>query len=118
MAADLEIIRAHHDMYLMMKDLLRSLAVFALLAASPAAAQILPPGGALLVPPPPPAPPAPSMAVPVVPKLDELPSANTAPRGRRSFGDRITDCLHEGAAAGLSPNKRAAYSRACANRGN
>ena len=118
MAADLEMIRAHHDMTSMTKDLLKSLAIFVLLAAPPAAAQILPPGGALLVPPAPPAPPPPSMAVPVVPQLGELPSTSPAPRGRRSFGDRITDCLHEGAAAGLGPNDRAAYSRGCANRGN
>ena len=109
--------RAHHDINSMIKILLKSFVIFALLAASPVTAQILPPGGALLLPPPPPAPPPPSMAVPVVPKLDALPLQPSAP-ARRSFGDRITDCLHEGAAAGLSPNNRATYSRSCANRGN
>ncbi|WP_299713988.1 hypothetical protein [Tardiphaga sp.] len=100
----------------MIKYLLKSAVVVALLAAAPATAQILPPGGALLTPPPPPAPPPPSMAIPVVPKLDEMPSPQNARPSRRSFGDRITDCLQDGAAAGLGPNDRAAYSRSCANR--
>lgn len=99
----------------MIKLLLQSLAMVVFLAGT-ASAQILPPGGAILTPPPPAAPPPPSMAVPVVPKLDQLPTSSTAPRARRSFGDRVTQCLDDGAAAGLSPNDRAAYSRACANR--
>jgi len=100
----------------MIKITLQSIAILLLLAASPAVAQILPPGGAILTPPPPPAPPPPSMAVPVVPKLDQMPATSTAPRARRSFGDRVIQCLDDGAAAGLGPNDRAAYSRACANR--
>lgn len=99
----------------MIKILLQSLAIVMIFAGT-ASAQILPPGGAILTPPPPAAPPPPSMAVPVVPKLDAMPSPQTAPRARRSFGDRITQCLDDGAAAGLGPNDRAAYSRACANR--
>jgi hypothetical protein len=91
-------------------------AVAATLFAPAAFAQILPPGGAVLAPPPPPAPPPPSMAVPVVPQLDAMPLRQNAPPSRRSFGDRITDCLQDGAAAGLGPNDRAAYSRSCANR--
>lgn len=100
----------------MIRHMTQSLAILALLAASPAFAQILPPNGAILPPPPPAAPPPPSMAVPVVPKLDEMPSPPTAPRAQRSFGDRVTQCLDDGAAAGLNPNDRAAYSRSCANR--
>jgi hypothetical protein len=53
--------------------------------------------------------------VPVVPKMDEIPR-QAQPSPRPSFSDRITGCLQEGAAAGLGPNDRAAYSRACANR--
>ena len=108
--------RGRDDMRAMIKTTLRSLAILALLAGSPASAQILPPGGGVLTPPPPPPPPPPSMAVPVVPKFDAMPSQPNAPAQRRSFGDRITDCLHDGAAAGLGPNDRASYSRACANR--
>jgi hypothetical protein len=32
-----------------------------------------------------------------------------------SFSDRVVRCLQQGAAAGLGPNDRAAYSRSCAN---
>ena len=32
------------------------------------------------------------------------------------FGDRVTKCLDDGAAAGLDPNERSHYSRNCANR--
>ena len=100
----------------MIRNLLQNIALLSVLMLTPAAAQILPPGGAILTPPPPAAPPPPSMAVPVVPKLDQMPTTSNAPPARRSFGDRVTDCLHDGAAAGLGPNDRAAYSRACANR--
>jgi hypothetical protein len=100
----------------MIRNLLQSIAMLSVLMLTPAAAQILPPGAAILTPPPPAAPPPPSMAVPVVPKLDQIPTTSTAPRARGSFGDRITDCLQDGAAAGLGPNDRATYSRACANR--
>jgi hypothetical protein len=92
-------------------------AIAILLSAAPIKAQIIgTPGSGALIVPPPPAPPPPSMAVPVVPKLDELPRAQGTPQPRGSFGDRMTNCLQDGAAAGLGPNDRAAYSRACANR--
>jgi hypothetical protein len=75
---------------------------------------IVPPGWSPLSPLPPPPPPPPKIEVPVVPKMDEMPrQARRSPRP--SFGDRITSCLQDGAAAGLGPNARAAYSRACAN---
>ena len=115
MRAALELVRRHDHMLSMIKILLQSFSMVMILAGT-ASAQILPPGGAILTPPPPAAPPPPSMAVPVVPKLDQMPTTSTAPRARGSFGDRVTDCLHDGAAAGLGPNDRAAYSRACANR--
>ena len=47
-------------------------------------------------------------------RLDVAPAVRAVkPRG--SFGDRISKCLEEGAAAGLGPSQRSAYSRACAN---
>jgi hypothetical protein len=75
---------------------------------------IVPPGWSPLSPLPPPPPPPPKIEVPVVPKMDEMPR-QAQPSPRPSFGDRITSCLQDGAAAGLGPNRRAAYSRACAN---
>lgn len=69
----------------------------------------------LLPPPPPPIPP-PKMDIPKIPQMDEIaspPSVNLPRRG--SFSDRVSRCIDEGAAWGLGPNERAAYSRACAN---
>jgi hypothetical protein len=65
---------------------------------------------------PPPIPP-PRVYVPEVPKLDATAPTPRAqlPNQRRSFGDRVTDCLTDPNAARLGPNARAAYSRACAN---
>jgi hypothetical protein len=69
-----------------------------------------------LLPPPPPPPPPPTIEVPKVPKMDEIPTSPKAALPRRgSFGDRVRGCIEEGAAMGLGPNERAAYSRACAN---
>jgi hypothetical protein len=87
-----------------------------LVGLSAASAQVMiPPGASPFSPPPQPPLPGPKIQVPVVPKMDELPSRNYAPAPRPSFGDRITTCLEEGAAAGLGPGDRAAYSRACAD---
>lgn len=92
-------------------------AVVVVLSAAPASAQYIGvPGNPALITPLPPAPPPPRIEVPVVPKLGDLPRQQNVPQGRRSFSDRITDCLQDGAAAGLGPNDRATYSRACANR--
>jgi hypothetical protein len=89
----------------------------ALVAADAAMAQVMiPPGSSLLSPPPPAPPPPPKIEVPVVPKLDELPRQNPVRSSRKSFGDRITECLQDGAAAGLNAADRATYSRSCANR--
>jgi len=79
---------------------------------------MIPPGASPLSPPPPAPPPPPSLAVPVVPQFDAPPQQQRAVGSARrgSFGDRITDCLQEGAAAGLNAGERAAYSRSCANR--
>jgi hypothetical protein len=69
-----------------------------------------------ILPPPPPAPPPPRIEVPRVPKMDEIPRSPRAALPRRgSFDARVQRCIEEGAAAGLGPNERAAYSRACVN---
>ena len=90
--------------------------VISALAAGSASAQFIPPGGSALNPPLPLPPPPPRIEVPAIPKMDAPPSqprVQFAPRG--SFGDRISRCLSDGAAAGLNQADRAAYSRSCAN---
>jgi hypothetical protein len=73
-------------------------------------------GGSRFNPPPPPPLPPPRIEAPVVPKMDAPPRYDYRPAPQPSFSDRVTRCLDEGAAAGLSPGRRAAYSRSCANR--
>jgi hypothetical protein len=90
--------------------------VAALVVGTPAFAQILPPGASQFSPPPIAPPPPPRIEVPAIPQMDAPPSQPSAQvLGRGSFSDRINSCLDEGAAAGLGPNARAAYSRSCAN---
>jgi len=88
----------------------------ALVFAGAASAQVIPPGGSQFNPPLPPPPPPPRIEVPVIPQTDALPQRNYAPAPRPSFGERISKCLDDAAAAGLGPGEREAYSRACANR--
>lgn len=117
-------------------------AVLAVLIASfvpgIASAQLYPPGGVgaqpvIPFPTAPAAPPPPPITVPAVPQMNSPPPfalQNTTPgyvtqdtlpkqvlkRQRQpSFSDRVARCLDEGAAWGLNPNQRAAYSRSCAN---
>jgi hypothetical protein len=89
----------------------------ALIAADAAPAQVLiPPGGSKFNPPPPP-PPPPKIEVPVVPQMDAPPRQSYVPATPApSFGDRITKCQSDAAAAGLGPGDREEYSRNCANR--
>jgi hypothetical protein len=87
----------------------------ALLAANAASAQIIPPGGSRFNPPLPAPPPSPKIEVPVVPQMDAPPRQSYLPAPRPSFSDRITTCLSDGAANGLGPGEREAYSRTCAN---
>lgn len=93
--------------------------MLALGVAGTARAQVIPAPTAPPVPQPPP-PPPPKIEVPPVPKMDAPPPTRPPPRvqrqSQRSFGDRIANCLADGAAAGLGPNERADYSRACAKR--
>lgn len=101
-------------------------------------AQVFPPGGVnnqpvIPFPTAPAAPPPPPITVPKVPQMNSPPPfalQNTTPgyvtqdvppepvlkRQRRpSFSDRVARCLDDGAAWGLNPSQRAAYSRQCAN---
>lgn len=91
--------------------------LWALVAASAASAQqIIPPGGSQFNSPLPPPPPGPKIEVPVIPQMDAPPSQPRVQGLQRgSFSDRISKCLDDGAASGLGPGERAAYSRACAN---
>jgi hypothetical protein len=91
--------------------------IAALVVVNAASAQMLPPGASQFSPPPLPPLPPPKIEVPVVPQMDAPPSQPTVlPSDRGSFGDRINSCLDEGAAAGLGPGEREAFSRSCANR--
>jgi hypothetical protein len=104
-----------------MRDMTRSLAMLSGLAlalalfAPGAAAQVnISPGSSQLQPPPPP-PPTPNVPVPVTPMFGPRPQPNQRAAPQPSFSDRVVGCLQQGAAAGLGPNDRAAYSRSCAN---
>ena len=109
----------------------------ALVTVQAATAQIPPaPGASPVIPFPtaPPPPPPPPITVPQVPQMNSPPKfelQNTTPslveqdgppepiytpERRRSFSNRVQRCLDEGAAMGLGPNERAAYSRSCATR--
>jgi hypothetical protein len=109
----------NHDVKIMMKRAMRiaAVALATLISAVPVSqAQIFAPGPATSVVPLPPPPPPPRIEVPVVPKLDAPPpNVAATQRSRGSFGDRVTTCLQDAAAAGLNSSDRAAYSRACAN---
>jgi hypothetical protein len=87
----------------------------ALVTAGAAAQQIISPGGSQFQPPSPTLPP-PVAPVPVTPMFGPRPQPNYVPASPPpSFSDRVVRCLQQGAANGLGPNERAAYSRACAN---
>jgi hypothetical protein len=92
-------------------------AVAALVGGDAAFAQaVFLPGGSQFNPPLPAPPPPPKIEPPVVPQMDAPLRQDYAPAPHPSFSDRIGRCLDEGAAIGLGPNDRAAYSRSCANR--
>jgi hypothetical protein len=90
--------------------------MLALVVGNAASAQTLLPGGSRFNPLLPAPPPPPKIEVPVVPQLDAPIRQSYQPAPRPSFSDRINACLDEAAAAGVRPSRRAAYSRACANR--
>lgn len=97
-------------------SILMGAVLWTLMAVTTASAQVIPPGGSQFNPPLPPPPPPPKIEVPAIPQIDApvlVPQVQGQQRG--SFGDRISKCLEDGAAAGLGPNERSAYSRGCAN---
>jgi hypothetical protein len=100
--------------------ILACMVVAALAAGNGASAQVMsqviPPGGSQFNPPLPLPPPPPKIEAPVVPQMDAPLRQDYKPEPRPSFSDRISRCLDEGAASGLDPSDRAAYSRSCANR--
>jgi hypothetical protein len=98
------------------RSILACMIVAALAAGNGALAQVIPPGGSQFNPPLPPPPPPPKIEAPVVPQVDAPLRQDYTPERRPSFSDRISKCLDEGAASGLDPSDRAAYSRSCANR--
>jgi hypothetical protein len=100
-------------MFAMRMPIVICLACVLLVPGAASAQQFIPPGGSQFNPPLPP----PRIEVPAIPQMDappSQPSVAVSPRG--SFSDRISTCLDQGAAAGLDPAGRAAYSRACVNR--
>ena len=90
-------------------------AAAALLIGEGASAQSLLPGTSQFNPPLPPPPPPPKIEVPRIPQPGAQPTYDYRPAPRPSFGDRISKCLDDAAAAGLGPADRANYSRMCAN---
>lgn len=52
------------------------------------------------------------LATPTVP---QAPAMLTPMPSGPSFGDRVTQCMQAGAAAGYGPNDLSGYTRACAN---
>lgn len=90
------------------------LLLLALLCGPTVSAQSILPGSSQFNPPPPPPPPPPKIEVPKVPQFDAPPSYNYKPAPRPSFGDRVSKCLDDATAAGMSPGDRATYSRSCA----
>lgn len=105
------------DIHGMKRSLKYGCLVIVALWAQSAFAQFIPPGSSPYNPPLPAPPPPPKIEVPAIPKMDEVPRRSYAPAVRqKSFGERITKCLDDAAAAGLGPNERATYSRNCATR--
>ena len=97
-------------------SIISAVAMSMLMAGTAFGQQMLPPGWSQFNPPLPAPPPLPRIEVPVVPKMDAPSQPRVRSKQRRSFDERITQCLQDSAASGLGPNARAAYSRACANR--
>ncbi|RTL50367.1 MAG: hypothetical protein EKK40_12695 [Bradyrhizobiaceae bacterium] len=115
-------------------------ALVLLICLGPAAAQIFQtpgtfqgPGNSPVIPYPtaPPRPAPPPVYVPQVPQMNSPPSfqlqntkpslvesdppqTSLKPQHRKSYGQRFTRCLNEGAAMGLTPNERNSYARSCA----
>jgi hypothetical protein len=116
----LAIAAGHHDINRMkpltIVSIILAVAMSMLMAGTVFGQQMLPPGWSQFNPPLPAPPPPPRIEAPVVPRMDAPSQPPVRSERRRSFDERITQCLQDGAASGLGPSARAAYSRACANR--
>jgi hypothetical protein len=109
--------RCRDDIKRMKRSLRYCCVVAFALVAHGAFAQFIPPGSSQFNPPPPAPPPPPKIEVPAIPQAGALPSRSYAPvKPQKSYGDRVTKCLDDAAAAGLSPTERTTYSRNCATR--
>jgi hypothetical protein len=107
----------NHDINQMkFSTIVMAVAMSTLMAGTVFGQQMVPPGWSQFNPPLPAPPPPPRIEAPVVPEMDAPSQPRVRSERRRSFDERITQCLQDGAASGLGPNARAAYSRACANR--
>jgi hypothetical protein len=116
----LAVLLEDHDISPMTGLALSVLAMTSLLLAANAAHAQSPNnlvGGSQFNPPLPAPLPPPKIEAPKIPQLDAPQRYDYVPAPRSSFGDRVTRCLDEAAAAGVKPSRRAAYSRSCANRG-
>jgi hypothetical protein len=114
----LAVLRLPHDISFMKRFFVMVCLTVSAFAAPDTAltqVQIIPPGGSQFNPPLPKPPPGPKIEVPVVPQMDAPPRQSVQTTPHPSFSDKVTTCLQEGAAGGLGPGDRDAYSRACAN---
>ncbi len=81
-------------------------------AGGAASAQVLVPG--VNVPAFPSTPPQ-QAQIPAIPQYGVAVQPSLAPASQNSFSDRVTQCLQQGAAAGLTPGNVSAYAGACAS---
>jgi hypothetical protein len=81
-------------------------------ASGAASAQVLVPG--INVPAFPSAPPL-QAQIPAIPQYGVAIQPSLAPAPQNSFSDRVTQCLQQGSAAGLTGSNVSAYSGQCAN---
>jgi hypothetical protein len=96
--------------------IISAVAMSMLVAGAVFGQQMIPSGWSQFNPPLPAPPPQPRIEAPVVPRMDAPSQPRVRSERRRSFDERITQCLQDAAASGLGPSARAAYSRGCANR--
>ena len=111
----LAVLSPHPDISFMKSFLFATGLLAAAILNAGTSAQIIPPNTSPFNQPQLPPLPGPKIQVPVVPKLDELPSRNYVPAPRPSFSDKVNICLGEATAGGLGPGDRDAYVRSCVN---
>src|SRR3954467_15877153 len=86
-----------------------------LLAATPAMAQVIPPPPELQNRIPQPLPPPPQPPIINGPLGQSPPPGVYQPPRLNTHSDRVTGCLHDGAASGLRGGRLQRYARSCAN---